>query len=259
MLVALTRQVSRRISECELTHLEREPIDLTKARNQHYFYERCLEDRGCRIHQLPEEEDLPDSVFVEDTAIVLNELAVITNPGANSRKAETLSIAKAIVPFRELSYILEPATIDGGDVLVLNKNVYVGLTNRTNREGASQLRDILKPYGYKVDTVEVKNCLHLKSAVTQIATDTILINKQWVNPKSFIGMTKIEVDPAEPQGANALLLNGSLIYPSSFQKTRHRLKDAGFNVVTTDVSEFAKAEGAITCCSLVFEADDTEE
>ena len=251
-LIAVTRKVSRSIAHCELTHLDRQAIDIMQARIQHAAYEKCLEETGCNVMSLPEEPGLPDSVFVEDTAVVLDELAVILRPGADSRKAETAKVANALRPFRKLFHIVDPGTLDGGDVLRIHKTLYVGLSLRSNKEGAKQLRNILKPYGYDVVEVEVKGCLHLKSAVTQVADDTLLINKKWVDPAIFAGMKLIEIDPSEPYAANALWVNGLVIYPASFPKTRKKLEEAGIELKIVDASELAKAEGALTCCSLIF-------
>lgn len=251
-LIAVTRKVSRSIAHCELTHLDRQAIDITRARIQHAAYEKCLEEIGCNVMSLPEEPEMPDSVFVEDTAVVLDELAVILRPGADSRKPETAKIADALRPFRKLFHLVDPGTLDGGDVLRIHKTLYVGLSLRSNKEGAKQLRNILKPYGYDVVEVEVKGCLHLKSAVTQVADDTLLINEKWVDPAIFSSVKLIEIDPSEPYAANALWVNGLVIYPASFPKTRKRLEEAGIELKIVDASELAKAEGALTCCSLIF-------
>jgi len=253
VLIAITREVSLRIHECELPHGERAPIDLDRARSQHRQYEGCLADLGCKVLRLPAEPDLPDSVFVEDTAMVLEELAVIMRPGAASRRPETASIAKALTPYRKLSYLEEPGTIDGGDVLRIGKTIFVGLSHRSNAEGVEQLRDIVKPYGYGVEGVRVAGCLHLKSAVTQVAADTLLINRACVDAELLPTMRLIEVDPSEPSGGNALLVRNSVLYPAAFPITLQRLRDAGLTVRIVDASELAKAEAGVTCCSLIFE------
>ena len=181
MLQAITRQVSRSINQCELTHIEREPIDLGLAREQHRHYEAALEKLGCSLTQLPEETDLPDSVFVEDIAIVFPEVALITNPGAQSRVPERESLAQALKPFRKLVWIEPPATVDGGDVLVLDKDVYIGLSSRSNQAGVEALRSALDVYGYQVYGLVLKDCLHLKSAVTQVGPRTLLLNPDWIS------------------------------------------------------------------------------
>lgn len=252
MLIAVTREVSPSIAQCELTHIKRQYIDLSLARTQHRAYENCLADLGCKVLSLPAEPDLPDSVFVEDTAVVLDELAIILLPGADSRKVETDSIAKVLSAYRKIYYITDPGTVDGGDVLHVGKTLYVGISERSNKAGADQMRNILKPYGYEVIEVDVKGCLHLKSAVTQIAEDTLLINRRWVNPVFFGAMKFVDVDSAEPYAANALWLNDTVMYASSFPRTQKKLEDLEMKLRIVDASELAKAEGALTCCSLLF-------
>lgn len=252
MAFAITREVSPRFEECELTHVERTPIDVELARLQHRAYVDALKALGCEVLELPPEQELPDSVFVEDTAVVFPELAVITRPGAVSRRPETESIARALAPHSELAHIREPATLDGGDVLVLGKNVYVGLSTRSNAEALSQLQDILGGYGYSLTGVPLRDCLHLKSAVTRVDDRTLLINASWVDPGCFAAADLIEVDPAEPSAANCLPLGGAIVFPTTFPKTRVKLEERGYQIAPVDVSELAKAEGAVTCCSLIF-------
>lgn len=252
MLIAITREVSPRIAECELTHLAREPINLERARAQHRQYEELLVELGCKLVRLPAEPELPDSVFVEDTAIVLDELAIITRPGAESRRAETASVAEALKPYRKVLRIEPPGTLDGGDVLRVGKILYVGQSERSNREGIEQLRRILAPFGYSVTAVELHDCLHLKSAVIQVADNTLLINRAWADACVFDSYRQIEVDPLEPFAANSLLIGNTVIYPEAFPKTRKRLEARGINVCIVDASELAKAEGGVTCCSLIF-------
>lgn len=213
-----------------------------------------IEQSGCRVQRLPALPALPDAVFVEDTALVLDELAVITRPGAESRRPETDSVARALEAYRPLRFIEPPGTLDGGDVLRVGRQVYVGLTLRSNADGIAQLRTILEPFGYQVTAVAVDGCLHLKTAVTQVAERTLLINPQWVAGEAFRAYSWIEVDPAEPQGANALLLNGHVIYPDGFPRTQTRLVQAGIQVRTVEASELTKAEGGVTCCSLIVRA-----
>jgi dimethylargininase len=251
MLMAITREISPSLGRCELTHLERTPIDLDKAVLQHAAYEKCLRDFGFTVQRAASLPDLPDSVFVEDTCVVLDELAVITRPGAGIRRRETESIADAVRPFRALQTINAPGTLDGGDVLRLGKRLFVGLSSRTNHDGIKQLEGLIAPYGYTVTAVSVTGCLHLKSAVTQVAEDHILLNPQWVDAGVFNGYQVTEVDPSELHGANSLHLGGALIYPEAFPRTRERLERVGIRVLPVDLSELAKAEGAVTCCSLL--------
>ncbi|MGB9004586.1 MAG: hypothetical protein WCB96_02565 [Candidatus Aminicenantales bacterium] len=250
--MALTREVSPSIGRCELTHLPRRAIDVHAAGEQHRRYESCLSGLGCEVHRLLVEPDLPDSVFVEDTAVVLDELAVIMRPGVESRRAETPAVAEALKAYRRLYTIGAPGTLDGGDVLLFDKVLYAGLSSRTNKAGLEQLKTICQPFGYAVMPVEIKGCLHLKSAVTRVGPNTILINRDWLKTSSFQGLEIVDVDPSEPLAANALLIGESVVYPLAYERTRRRLEDRGILVKTVDVSELAKAEGGVTCCSLIF-------
>ncbi len=254
VFIAITRDVSPSIGDCLLTHLTRQVIAVDRARQQHRQYEERLTALGCRVHMLPAEPDLPDSVFVEDTAVVLDELALITRPRAAARQAETPSVAEALRRYRPLSAIQVPDTLDGGDVLRVGRSVFVGLSGRTNREGVEQMRALLSPYGYRVQEVPISGCLHLKSAVTQVAEDTLLINRTWVDAGAFGPMRHIAGHPAEPRAANGLLVGDRVIYPSAYPATRRRLMEGGIALEIVAMSELAKAEGAVTCCSLVFVA-----
>ena len=253
MRVAITRGVSPNFERCELTHLEREAINIDLAREQHSRYEKCLRELGCDVKSLPPEPDLPDSVFVEDTAVVVEELALLTRPGAESRRPEIPSIAEVLGRYRHLARIVEPGTVDGGDVLVLDRKVFIGLSGRTNEDGVSQVRAVLEPVGYTVTAVPVRECLHLKSAVGRVGPGTLLINRRWVDGSAFGGMKLIDVDPAEPRAAGALLIADTVVYPARFKRTLRRLVRAGIRIVTVELSELAKAEAGVTCCSLVFD------
>ena len=253
MTIALTRAVSPSLAQCELTHLARNPIDPTRAAAQHCDYERCLTQLGVEVVHLPAMSDLPDSAFIEDTAVVFDELAVITRPGAASRRAETAFVVEALRPYRDLAFIEEPATVDGGDILTIGRQVFVGLSSRTSASGVQQCRQILEPLGYGVTAVAVDGCLHLKSAVTQVAADMLLINRNWVDGGVFHGKRLIEVDPTEPHAANALWVRGAVVFPAAFERTRDRLHELGIAVQPVDVSELAKAEGGVTCCCVLVE------
>jgi dimethylargininase len=249
--LAITREISPRFSDCEITHIERTPIDLDTARVQHHEYVQALQRLGCEVVELPAQADLPDSVFVEDIAIILPEVAVITRPGADSRRPETESIAQALAPLKKLVFLQEPASLDGGDVLVLGKKIFVGLSTRSNQAAVDQLKRLLSEYGYSATGVIMHDCLHLKTAVTRVAENTLLINKTWVDTIHFGGFRLIEVDPEEPFAANCLPIGEEIIFPTAFPRTRAKLEETGYNVLTVDVSELAKAEGAVTCCSLI--------
>jgi len=252
MLLAITREVSPRIGSCELTYQERRPIDLELARLQHLQYEQVLAELGCTVHRLPSAPELPDSVFVEDTAIVLEELAVITRPGAESRRPEIEPVAAALGAYRHLEFITAPGTLDGGDVLHLDRHLFVGLSFRTNEAAVEQLRRVVERFGYRVTAVPLRGCLHLKSAATQVGHDTLLINREWIDGNAFGPVRLINVDAAEPEAANALLIEQAVVCSSAFPRTRQRLESSGIAVHAVDASELAKAEGGVTCCSLVF-------
>jgi len=249
---ALIRQISPAMARCELTHVARSPIDVELARQQHRRYADVLASLGCRIIELSAEPALPDSVFVEDTAVVLDEIAVITRPGAESRRLETLSVAATLQRHRRCVLVKGPGTLDGGDVLRVGRRLFVGRSSRSNAEGIRQLADAVAPHGYEVVPVEVRGCLHLKSAVTQVGADTLLINDDWVDRATWPGMRFIPVAPEEPHAANAACIGDAVVHSASGPRTRARLEAAGLRVMPVDVSEMEKAEGAITCCSVIF-------
>ena len=251
MILALTRPVSASIAGCELSHLERTPIDVEIARAEHAAYERALEEAGCTIRRLPAADALPDAVFVEDTAIVLDDLAIVTNPGAASRRPETTAIAEALGALRPLARIAAPGTLDGGDVMRVGRTLHVGTSARTNADGIAQLRALVAPYGVQVRAVPFDGCLHLKSAVTPIADDLLLVNPEWVEARHFDGMRTLAVDPGEPFAANALLVNGRVIHGAHFERTQARMRALGIDAVPVPAGELAKAEGGVTCCALL--------
>jgi len=246
-MIALTRPLPPSIAACELTHLQREPIDVVRATEQHRAYERALEQLGCEVRRVDAAPQMPDSVFIEDTCVVVDELAVITRPGAASRRDETVAVERALAELRPIARIEAPGTLDGGDVLRVDRRVYVGNSGRTNEEGIRQLREHLA--GYDVRSVAVRGCLHLKSAVTQVGERTLLLNPEWIDRELFADFDLIEV--AEPFAANALLVNGKVLFPAAFPRTRERLERAGIEVITVEADEIAKAEGALTCCSVL--------
>jgi dimethylargininase len=258
MLIAFTRAVPPSIDQCELTHLKREPIDYARAVREHAAYEEALQTLGCRVERLPALPDNPDSVFVEDTAVVFDRVAVIARPGAVSRRVEVESAARALAKYRRLSYIEAPATLDGGDVLVTGRVVFVGITGRTSASGAGQLATILAPHGFRIVTVPVTGCLHLKSAVTLLRASRfggqagLLLNPAWVDPALFAGFELIEVDPAEPHAANVLAIGDRVICAEAHSGTRRRLEAQGLPTLAVPAAELAKAEGGVTCCSIVF-------
>lgn len=255
MLLALTRGVSPAMASCELTHLGRVPIDPAVAARQHHLYEQALTRLGCRVEQVTPAPALPDSVFIEDTAIVVDELAVLARPGADSRLPEVEGVAGALGRYRPLVSIDAPGTLDGGDVLRVDRALYVGQSGRTNEAGIGQLRGHLAPFGYDVRGVKPTGCLHLKTAVTAISNEAVLLNPEWISPGIFGDLDVITVDPAEPFGANVVRVGDAVLMASAFPRTRRILEDRGIEVHVVDVSELAKAEGAVTCCSILLRVD----
>ncbi len=253
-LIAITRPVSASLGECEITFIEREPIDLPLARRQHAAYEVALERLGARLVRLPPADDFPDAVFVEDTALVLDEVAVIPIMGAGSRRGETAEVARCLTAYRPLHRLEPPATLDGGDVMRAGRTLYVGLTARTNRAAVEQLERATAPHGYRVVPIGPTGCLHLKSACTCLGRDVVLANPDWIDVSCLTGLDIMAVAPEEPFAANALAVAERLVYPGDFPKTRAALERRGFEVITLDTAELRKAESAMTCMSLVFEA-----
>ncbi len=250
-MIALTREVPPALADCELTHLPRRPIDVAAAAAEHRAYEAVLADLGCRVVRLPALPEQPDSVFVEDTAVVVDELAVVARPGAPSRRAETASTEAWLRDHRPLARIEAPACLDGGDVLRVGRRVLVGRSGRTDEEGLRQLADLLRPLGYEVDGVEVRGCLHLKSAAAAIGPQAVLLNPDRVDPGAFRGLSLLEVHPDEPEAANALPIGSTLVCPAGAPRTRRRLEAAGLAVVEVGIAELAKAEAGVTCCSII--------
>lgn len=254
---AFTRAVSPRLAECQLTHLERVPIDAARAAAQHAAYEQALAGAGFEVIRLPELADDPDAVFVEDTALILDSHAVITRPGAASRAGETDSTAIGLNSEFTLHRI-ERGFLDGGDVLRIGGTLYVGLSSRTNAEGIRALAEIARPFGFDVVEAQLRDCLHLKTGTTFAGTDgsgtpVLLYHEQSVDPAQFAQVEPLAVDPAEAATANCVRAGDRLILPAGNPNTAARLRKRGFHVVEVDVSELQKAESGVTCMSLIDE------
>ncbi len=205
-----------------------------------------------QVVSLPAEPELPDAVFVEDPAVVVDEVAVISIMGALSRRPEARTLIDTLSHYRPIKFLAEPATLDGGDVMHVGRLVFVGLSQRTNAEAFSQLSDTLRAYDYQVQPVEVKGCLHLKSACSYIGNNAVLVNRSLIDAERLREFELIDVPDEEPAAANALLLKDVVIIPASFPETRALLEQRGFCVRTIDLSELQKAEAGVTCCSLIF-------
>jgi dimethylargininase len=250
-MIAITHVPSPRITECELTHAERVPIDFAHAVEQHDAYCALLRRHGLDVVTLDVNRDHPDCVFVEDTAIVLDDVAVLTSPGAESRRAEPAGIAPALAKYLPLARIALPATIDGGDVLRVGRTLFVGRSSRTNDLGIAALRAIAEPRAYTVRPVRVTGCLHLKSACCALPDGRLLVNPAWIAMADLHGVEHVTVPAAEPDGANVLLLDDTVVVPAEHPLTAALVRSLGFAVETVEISEFAKAEGGVTCSSIL--------
>lgn len=255
MPIAFTRAVSPRIVDCALTHLDRTPIDPDLAAVQHANYEQALSDAGFDVIRLPYLAEDPDAVFVEDTALLLGEHAIITRPGAPSRADEVDSTAAGLQPFYTV-HRLPAGTLDGGDVLRIDRTLYVGQSSRTDADGTRALEAIVAPLGFEVLPVQLGGCLHLKTAATYAGPDgdgrpTLLFNPDWVDPAQFRGTDPLPVAEGEPAAANVVRAGDRLIIAAGSPATSARLRDRGFEVVEVDLSELQKAEAGGTCMSLI--------
>jgi dimethylargininase len=249
---AFAREVSRSLARCELLYVPRQQFNLPLARRQHTAYVATLETAGIKVTVLPEEPDWPDSCFVEDPAIVLDEVAVICRPGAAPRVPEVKSIERVLAKVRPVHRIVSPGTLEGGDVLRMGKTLYIGMSTRTNLEGLRQCQQIIRPYGYETIGVPLKGCLHLKSAVTSPAEGVLLANAGWIDLSPFSHFEILRVPDAEPWGANTLALNGNVLVTGSSPRTADLLESRGLRVSRLDISELQKAEAALTCLSLLY-------
>jgi dimethylargininase len=253
MLTAITRAVSQSLGNCELTWQAREPIDIEEAQAEHRGYEHLLESLGARVISLPALEEYPDAVFVEDAAIVLDEIAVIATMGVESRRGERDSVGDALSKFRSLINMRGPAKLEGGDVMRIGDELYVGLSARTDEAGIEQLARRVQPFGYRVVPMKLRDCLHLKSACCFIGDDTILLNRQLVDTEPLHRYRLLDVAPSEPNAANALRVNETVVLPSAFPATAELLENAGFHVAVVNITELLKAESGVTCSSLLFD------
>jgi len=254
-LIAITRAVGPLLADCALTFQAREPIDLPKANLQHAAYCDALRQAEIEVEVLPALEHLPDAVFVEDTAVVLDELAVIARPGAMTRRGEVATVAVALKRHRTLACIEEPGTLDGGDLLTVGRQLFVGLSSRTNEAGYNQLSRAVLRHGYRAAPVRVEGCLHLKTAVSALDQETLLINPNWIDAEKLSGFSHIDVAETEPFAANCLTLNGVVHLSARCDRTRELLERRGFVTRILKISEFEKAEAGLTCLSLVFNSE----
>ena len=249
--IALTRPISASFARCELTYLERVPIDLERARRQHAAYEKLLASFGWNVVRLPTLDEQPDAVFVEDAAIALDELAIVAPMGAQSRAGEARTVEEALTRYLPVKRLVSPATLDGGDVLRSGRRVFVGLSRRTNRAAVEQLQRLLTTDEYEVIPVPVHGALHLKSACSIVGERTLLANTDWVDVRLFPGMDVLPVGEAEAWGASVLYADGRIVMPSGFPETQEMLARQGLDVHELDLTEIRKAEGGPTCLSIL--------
>jgi dimethylargininase len=254
-LVAITHVPSANMQMYEHTYVDDQPIDLALAQRQHAGYREALRSCGAQVIVLDTNRHMADCVFVEDTAIVLDEVAVMMSPGAVSRRGEPAGIEPALREYRSIERIALPATIDGGDVVVSGRDVYVGESPRTNAEGIAALRAVLRPYGYSVTGIPVRGCLHLKTACSALADGRFLVNAEWIDASVLDASRLVQVPDGEPWAGDVLVIGEKVIVSDAFPRTMSMLGDLGWSVVPVSVSEFAKAEGGVTCLSLVFRTD----
>lgn len=251
-LIAITRAPSSRMHACERTYVDEAPIDAELAIRQHAAYEDALRACGARVIQIGGDRDLPDCVFVEDTAIVLDEIAVLMSMGAPSRRGEVPAIEAALREFRPIAQVGMPATIDGGDVVVSGRDLFVGLSQRTNQEAVGRLRSILSPFGYRVTAVPVRRCLHLKSACSALPDGRMFVSADLIDASPLAGHGLVRVPDGEELAGDVLVIGDRIIVSDAFPESIARLSSLGWTVIPVSVSEFAKAEGGVTCMSLVF-------
>jgi dimethylargininase len=250
--IALMRGVPPTLDRCELTYRVWEPFDLDRARAQHAAYAALLRSLGLEVVELPTDAAFPDCCFVEDTAVVLDEVALLAMPTPPSRRGEIAVVEEALARFRPLERTPFPATLEGGDVLRIGRRLFVGRSPRTNEAGIARLASVAEPLGYRVLPVTVTGCLHLKSAVTALDDERVLANPAWIDTGPFAGLGVVRVAPEEPAAANVLRVGGLVVAHIGFPRTLDRLAELGYAVRPLDISEFLKAEAALTCKSLLF-------
>lgn len=243
------------LAQCQLTHQPRVAIDAVKAAKQHSAYENVLRLAGFEVVRLPELRNHPDAVFVEDTALLLGDHAVITRPGAASRADETQSTAAGLQDHFQI-HTIERGHLDGGDVLRIDRTLYVGRSSRTDSAGIDSLRQIASSIGYEVHEAKLRDCLHLKTGATFAGPDAsgtplLLFSERCVDPEQFAHVDPLRVDPHEEAAANCVRAGSYLIIPASNPRTADRLRSKGFDVLEVDVSELQKAESGVTCMSLI--------
>ena len=227
--------------------------DYELACRQHQQYVEALKACGLEVTILDADDRYPDSTFVEDTALLTPNCAIITNPGAPSRRGETKEIATRLTEFyKDIEYIKPPGTVEGGDIMKVGSHYYIGISDRTNQEGATQLITILEKYELTGSRIPLKNVLHLKTGVAYIENHTLLATGEFVYKNEFSDFKILTVDEDEAYAANSIWVNDHVIMPLGYPKTKTAIEEAGYKVLAVDTSEFRKVDGGVSCLSLRF-------
>jgi dimethylargininase len=254
-LVAITHVPSPNMQGCITTYIDSTAIDLDLARRQHAGYCAVLEECGVDIVTLNSNVVMPDSVFVEDAAVALDEIAVVGVMGALSRRGESAAVEAQLRKWRLIHRIELPATLDGGDVLRIGKTILIGFSSRTNEEGVTAFKQVTESLGYRVIVVPVTGCLHLKSACCALPDGSLVVNRRWIDSRAIAGFETLDVPEEEPWGANVTLVRSSVVMPASNARVGEMIARRGFAVHGVDLSEFQKAEGSASCLSILLEAN----
>lgn len=249
---AIVRAIPDTFPDCVTSFQNTPEINVELARQQHESYCKTLERLGLTLIRLNADDALPDCCFTEDTAIVIDDLAIITYPGVPVRVAETMEMEKTLTLLKKMYHISPPATLDGGDVLKIDNNLFIGNSARTNEEGIRQVAAIVNPKGFEVIGVKLWNTLHLKSVCTYLGNGCILFAEGYLDDKIFSQYDKVIVPKEEQYCANCLVVNGTVLIPKGFPKTKSLIDAKGFSVIEMDTSEIEKADGALTCLSVIF-------
>ena len=248
---AITRRPGKNFAR-GLTTANTGPPSYALILQQHRSYVKTLKSIGLKIIELDPQPDYPDAYFVEDTGVVTPQVAIITNPGAESRQGEETTIAEILTPFRSVEHIQAPGTLDGGDVLMIGNHFFIGISERTNSHGAEQLGKILEKYGNTWTTLQVSGGLHFKSSVNYAGHNTLLVTEDFADHEALGKFDRIVVNKEEEYAANVLWINGHLLIPKGFPDTKTKLKTLGLSIIELDVSEMRKMDGGLTCLSIRF-------
>jgi len=252
-MIAIIRPISPAINRCERTHVALQTIDYERANRQHAEYALALERLGADVIRAPALPDMPDGVFVEDAAVVFDEIAIIASSRVTSRREEADSIAELLKTHRTCKRIESPGFLEGGDVLRVDRKVYVGLSTRTNQEGIDQLRAALSPFHYEVQAVAVRGCLHLKTACSYLGRNQVVAHPDWIDINRFDDLEILPVPAGESEAANLLVVGETVLMPAGFSQTARVIRSRGWTVETLDISELEKAEAGPTCMSILFD------